>query len=98
MAAMPTFVDIVAMQTYVCIMASERTLLARSLPLLGEAIRRLRTERGLTQAQLADLAGVSRVWIGYVENGKSSDVSVRLIMRVLDELDASLMVRDDEEA
>lgn len=94
---MPTIVDMGAMPTYFCTVTADRLLLARSLPRLGEAIRQLRTERDLTQAELADRAGVSRVWIGYVEQGTSKNVSMRLVMRVLDELDASLMVRDDHE-
>ena len=36
---------------------------------LGNAIRRFRFERDLTQGQLADLVGVSRKTINTVENG-----------------------------
>ena len=36
---------------------------------LGNRLNALRTERGLTQAALADLVGVSRKTINTVENG-----------------------------
>lgn len=68
---------------------------ARSLPRLGQAIRALRLERGLTQAELAGAAGVSRLWVVQIESGRKPGVGVGLVMRVLDALDASLMVRDD---
>jgi len=38
--------------------------------LLGERLRRLRTEHGLSQAQLAERAGVSRQLVGAVEAGR----------------------------
>jgi HTH-type transcriptional regulator / antitoxin HipB len=62
---------------------------------LGSAIRRLRTDRGLTQAELAQQAGVSRTWLIDVEKGDKPSVEIGLVMRVLDTLGASLMVRDD---
>lgn len=70
-------------------------LSARSLPRLGAAIRRLRSDRGMTQAQLAEAAGVSRQWVVAVENGSKDGLEVGRLMRLLDTLDASLMVRDD---
>lgn len=36
---------------------------------LGNRLREVRAERGLTQAELAELAGVSRKTINTVENG-----------------------------
>lgn len=36
---------------------------------LGRTIERARLDQGLTQAQLAALAGVSRRWLGQVESG-----------------------------
>jgi transcriptional regulator with XRE-family HTH domain len=37
---------------------------------VGERIKRLRKERGLTQAQLADASGLSRTGLGDIERGK----------------------------
>ncbi|MBU5421486.1 helix-turn-helix domain-containing protein [Cellulomonas hominis] len=71
---------------------------ARTLPQLGLTIRRLRDRRGLSQAELAERAGVSRQWVIAVEQGQKKGLEVGLIMRVLDALDASLTVRDDLDA
>jgi transcriptional regulator with XRE-family HTH domain len=38
----------------------------------GEALRRLRTDRGLTQPQLADAAGLSEEWVRRIERGSAS--------------------------
>lgn len=50
-------------------------------PELGNALRKLRGEAGLTQAQLAEATGVSRKTINTVENGvfvPSSILALRL--------------------
>lgn len=74
---------------------SETLLNARSLPRLGTAIAGLRRRRGLTQAELARAAGVSRQWLSSVENGRTPGAEVALLMRLLDALDASLVIRDE---
>ncbi|MFS0703460.1 helix-turn-helix transcriptional regulator [Cellulomonas sp. 179-A 9B4 NHS] len=71
------------------------TLNARSLTLLGQAIRRLRLRRSLTQVELARRAGVSRQWLISIEQGQINGPDLGLVMRLLDELDASLAVRVD---
>lgn len=76
-------------------MSQDRLLPARSLPRLGAAIRGLRHERGLTQAALAARADVSRRWVVEVEAGAREGVELARVLRVLDALEASLMVRDD---
>lgn len=55
----------------------------------------LRKKRGLTQAQLAHRAGVSRQWLNALENGRTRGLEVARLMACLDALDASLMIRDD---
>lgn len=67
---------------------------ARSLTRLGAAVRRLRMERGLSQAGLAEAAGVSRQWIINLEQARTEGLEIGRLMKVLDELDASLAVRD----
>ncbi|WP_245866568.1 helix-turn-helix domain-containing protein [Serinibacter salmoneus] len=72
-----------------------RLLNARSLTRLGRAVGGLRRERGWTQAALAERAGVSRQWLNGLENGRIEGLEVGRLLRVLDTLGASLMIRDD---
>ena len=53
------------------------------------AVRRYRGLRGLSQAELAARAGVSRKWVSEVENGKAS-VELALLLRVFAALGVSL--------
>jgi len=43
---------------------------AEALKILGDRIRALRSEQGLTQVQLADRAGISPRYLSEVESGK----------------------------
>ncbi|MCL3860882.1 helix-turn-helix domain-containing protein [Actinotalea sp. K2] len=70
---------------------------ARSLSKLGTAARTLRRRRGWSQAELAQVARVSRQWVVALEKGQTEGLEVGRLMRVLDALDASLMIRDDTE-
>lgn len=56
---------------------------------LANAVRAARKEAGLSQQQLADLAGMSRVWVARLEGG---DANVRLdsLLRVASVLGMSL--------
>lgn len=38
----------------------------------GKQVKALRAERGLTQAQLADLSGISEEWVRRIERGEGS--------------------------
>jgi y4mF family transcriptional regulator len=53
------------------------------------AIRGTRLDRGLSQADLARLSGVSRKWISEFEVGKST-VELSLVLRVLEALDLDM--------
>lgn len=68
---------------------------ARSLRRLSTTVKALRLARGLTQQDLARNAGVSRQWLNGLENGGTHGLEVGRLMKVLDALDASLMIRDD---
>lgn len=59
---------------------------------ISSAVRERRTEIGLTQTRLAQLAGLSRVTINGLENGTISNISVTLAERVLNTLGLSLGV------
>ncbi|HMM49693.1 MAG TPA: helix-turn-helix transcriptional regulator [Miltoncostaeaceae bacterium] len=46
---------------------------------VGRAVRELREEAGLTQAELAELAGIPRLYIVKLENGHATEQVRRLI-------------------
>ena len=46
---------------------------------LGRALRQLREEAGLTQAELAEVAGIPRLYIVKLENGEVTEQVVRLV-------------------
>lgn len=55
-------------------------MIIRTTKELGQLLRDHRSRRGLTQAQLADLVGVSRKWIIDLEGGKrTTDLSLVLL-------------------
>ena len=58
----------------------------------GLVVRDIRKRRALTQAEVAERAEVSRVWLSQVENGKQT-VELGKVLRVLDVLGFGLDVR-----
>lgn len=56
---------------------------------LGSLIKMHREYQKLTQTQLAERAGVSRLWINQIEKGKEN-ASFQLILRTLNALSLSL--------
>ena len=60
---------------------------------LGHAIRKARLARGLTQADLARAAGVSRTTMNQLENGLFPDIGMRKAQAILDQLGLDLHVR-----
>jgi HTH-type transcriptional regulator / antitoxin HipB len=65
----------------------------RNIHDLAATIRGRRLERGWTQAELADRAGVSRSWLIALEAGRPK-AGIGLILQVLDALDVALDVAD----
>lgn len=53
---------------------------------LGFAIRRARSDQGLTQAQLASATGLSRVTLNQLESGLIRDLGVRKVQTILSTL------------
>jgi XRE family transcriptional regulator, regulator of sulfur utilization len=55
-------------------------------PELGQAIKQLRTERGLSQEELGHAAGIHPTWISHIESGRNNPAwgSVRRIAAALD--------------
>lgn len=60
-----------------------------ALVALGEAIRRLRTEKGLSQEKLALLAGADRSHFGRIERG-DNEIAFLLLVRIADALGVKL--------
>jgi transcriptional regulator with XRE-family HTH domain len=52
-------------------------------------IKKYRSERGLTQEELAEKVGVSRVYIGYVEQGRNTP-SLEILEKITKALKVSL--------
>lgn len=56
---------------------------------LGELVRDQRKQRGWSQSDLAEKAGVSRLWVGQFENGKDT-VELGLVLKTLRALGLNL--------
>jgi HTH-type transcriptional regulator/antitoxin HipB len=67
-----------------------------SLHDLAAAVRGRRQELGLTQAQLAARAHVSRAWVNAFESGKPA-AEVRLVLAVVDALGLELRLGERED-
>lgn len=61
---------------------------------VAAAVRGRRQALGLSQGQLASMAGVSRDWMNYFEGGKPT-VELALVLRVLDALGLRLGLDED---
>jgi transcriptional regulator with XRE-family HTH domain len=59
---------------------------------LGSEIRRARLGRGLTQAELAASAGLSRQTLNLLENGLVRELGIRKVLALLDKLGIELAV------
>jgi len=64
---------------------------------LGELIRTVRKQQGLTQVQLAALCGVSPRFVGELEGGRAS-AGIGRVFRVCARLGLDLMVEQRGEA
>lgn len=53
----------------------------KTLKTLGWKVQKLRKQKKLTQEELADQLGISRVYMGYIEQGRESP-SLKLLMKV----------------
>jgi len=59
---------------------------------LGQEIRRSRLARRLTQAQLAAAANITRTTLNQLENGLVTDLGIRKIQALLDQLGLALAI------
>jgi transcriptional regulator with XRE-family HTH domain len=53
---------------------------------IGKEIKRLRKEKHITQAQLSEIAGISRVTLGKLERGEVASVSIKTLDIILSAL------------
>jgi transcriptional regulator with XRE-family HTH domain len=60
---------------------------------IGQAVAKRRAELDLTQAQLGRLAGLSRLTVNQLENGKLKDLGVNKLIPLLGLLGIELMTR-----
>ncbi|WP_410770305.1 helix-turn-helix domain-containing protein [Fontibacillus sp. BL9] len=61
------------------------------LQLIGERIKQLRKEQGLTQEELAEKAGVNASYIGTVERGERN-ISLETLEKIIQGLDVPMEV------
>ncbi|MDO8939450.1 MAG: helix-turn-helix transcriptional regulator [Methylicorpusculum sp.] len=61
---------------------------------LGQQIRQLRRQQGISQQQIADNLAISRATINALEKGRSGDVGVRKVLSILDYLGYELTLRE----
>lgn len=59
---------------------------------LHTTIKKLRKEKGWSQAKLAEYAGLDRTTIGAIERNQYTDIGIRKIERILNLLGKSLTV------
>lgn len=60
---------------------------------IGEAIRKFRRQRNLTQQQLADKSDCSIMYVSNLERGKTT-AELGIALRILDALDVELTLTD----
>jgi DNA-binding XRE family transcriptional regulator len=65
--------------------------LGRVAKKVGNKIQKYRLERKLSQEELADMVGISRVYMGYIEQGRNNP-SLPLLNRIAKKL--KVKVRD----
>ncbi len=65
---------------------------------IGYEIRRARIERGLTQAALAKLAGLSRVTLNQLERGVFPELGARKLQALLEHLGLTLAIQPAQRA
>lgn len=61
---------------------------------LGQTIATLRQQHGVSQKKMAEHLGISRATINALENGRSGDIGIKKVMKILDYLGMELAIRD----
>jgi transcriptional regulator with XRE-family HTH domain len=63
----------------------------RSVEIIAANVRRLRAEKGLSQDQVADAAGLQTASYSRVERGESDDVLLSTLQKIAGGLDVSVL-------
>lgn len=61
----------------------------KTLKTLGWKVQKLRKQKKLTQEELADQLNISRVYMGYIEQGRESP-SLKLLMKIARKFDVKV--------
>ncbi len=61
---------------------------------IGETVRKARVHAGMTQQELADAAGLSRVRVSQLETGTLSGMRFGSVLEILNAVGLDLKVRD----
>lgn len=67
--------------------------LVASASRIGRYLGAARANAGITQAELADKAGVSRTWLIHFEAGKKRRAQMDTVFKVVRALDCELVIR-----
>ena len=62
------------------------------LETLGHQIKTLRKQKGLSQIQLAEMAGLDRTTLGMLERNDYNDIGIRKVQRVIELLGKKLVL------
>ncbi len=62
---------------------------------IGDLIKRLRKDKGMTQERLSELSGMTRATICKIESGKFN-ASIDLLSKLIKPLNAELSIREIE--
>ena len=70
-----------------------RPTLVASASRIGRYLAAVRSDAGITQAELADTAGVSRTWLIHFEAGKKRRAQMDAVFKVVRALDCELVIQ-----
>ncbi|WP_420638762.1 helix-turn-helix transcriptional regulator [Candidatus Poriferisocius sp.] len=70
-----------------------RPTVVPSAPRLGRLVGAVRANAGITQAELAEAAGVSRTWLIHFEAGKKRRAQMDTVFKVLRTLDCEMVIQ-----
>ncbi len=73
-------------------MSDKATYGIHSAESIGSAIRHFRLQAGLSQAELAERAGLNRTYVSTLEQGRENE-QLRRILRILKQLDVSVALQ-----